>query len=323
MASILTPDQSSKWFSPISGLTSLTSAAAGLTVSNLVEKVGLPGALIVAGFILISSLVFTETAYSLADANGFTPAPEQMKKTKRKKVQLTTYKEETSLIKKASALFSRVPVLKALFTEILAGQGLATLLNVCFVTKLSEEKPVDSERAGWMGKFFASINIVAMILQFGVIPKVMPYLETGFLWRVMPSTMVVGIAFLCLNANPSLQLISACFMLFKVMEFSIRRMLDEMVYVPLDFESRFLGKEIISVFGYRFGKSGMSLALSGLTSLFGNFGIQELSYLTGGSACLWLAAAWNVSNRVLSKAEAEQIYQSKKLPTKKKWMARF
>lgn len=68
MASILTPDQSSKWFSPISGLTSLTSAAAGLTVSALVEKVGLPGALIVAGFILISSLIFTETAYSLADA---------------------------------------------------------------------------------------------------------------------------------------------------------------------------------------------------------------------------------------------------------------
>lgn len=68
MASILTPDQSSKWFSPISGLTSLTSAAAGLTVSNLVENVGLPGALIVAGFILISSLFFTEKAYSLADA---------------------------------------------------------------------------------------------------------------------------------------------------------------------------------------------------------------------------------------------------------------
>lgn len=68
MASILTPDQSSKWFSPISGLTSLTSAAAGITVSNLVEKVGLPGALIFAGFILLSSLIFTEKAYSLADA---------------------------------------------------------------------------------------------------------------------------------------------------------------------------------------------------------------------------------------------------------------
>ena len=101
-------------------------------------------------------------------------------------------------------------------------------------------------------------------------------------------------------------------MLFKALEFSIRRMLDEMVYVPLDFDSRFLGKEIISVFGYRFGKSGMSLGLSGLTSLFGDFDIQQLTYLTGGAALIWLSAAWNVSNLVLTKAEASAVYESKK-----------
>ena len=45
MASILSPSQSAKWFSPISGLTSITSAIAGLGVTQVVEKVGLPGAL--------------------------------------------------------------------------------------------------------------------------------------------------------------------------------------------------------------------------------------------------------------------------------------
>ncbi len=45
MASILTPDQSAKWFSPISGLTSITSALAGLGVKEVVDTVGLPGAL--------------------------------------------------------------------------------------------------------------------------------------------------------------------------------------------------------------------------------------------------------------------------------------
>lgn len=220
--------------------------------------------------------------------------------------------KEKSLIKKASALFGRVPVLKALFMEILAGQGLATLLNVCFVTKLSESLPDDTVRAGWMGKFFASINVVAMCLQFGIIPRIMPFLEPRVLWRFMPVTMVTALSVLCLNEDPSLHLISGCFMLFKVMEFSIRRMLDEMVYVPLDFESRFLGKEIISVFGYRFGKSGMSLGLSGLTSMFGDFGLQQLSFLTAGSAGVWLFAAWNVSNLVLTRAEAESLYQEKK-----------
>ena len=71
MASILTPDQSAKWFSPISGLTSVTSAIAGLGVSNVVEALGLPGALTVAGGILMTSLFFTERAYSISDAVSF------------------------------------------------------------------------------------------------------------------------------------------------------------------------------------------------------------------------------------------------------------
>ena len=46
------------------------------------------------------------------------------------------------------------------------------------------------------------------------------------------------------NAN-SLHLISASFLLMKAMEYSIRGVTTEMVYVTLDYESRFLGKEII------------------------------------------------------------------------------
>lgn len=68
MASVLTPDQSAKWFSPISGLTSVTSAISGFGVRSVVEKIGLPGALGLAGAILITSLLFTERAYSISDA---------------------------------------------------------------------------------------------------------------------------------------------------------------------------------------------------------------------------------------------------------------
>ena len=80
---------------------------------------------------------------------GFTPTDNEKKSQSGKN---SDSEGEESLVSKASKLFRRVPVLKALFMEILAGQGLATLLNVCFVTKLSETLPDDSERAGWMGK---------------------------------------------------------------------------------------------------------------------------------------------------------------------------
>ena len=313
MSSVLTPDQSAKWFSRISGLTSITSALSGLVVSTLADKLGLPGALGVAACILTSSLIFSEKAYAVSETYGFNPANEDNKESQDAKTKIMkTSKHDENMVQKASILFQRVPVLKALFREILIGQGLATLLNVCFVTKLSQSIPDDSYRAGWMGKFFSGINIVACFLQFVILPQIMPFLEPKVLWRFMPIAMLSGTLFLCIDKNPSLYLISGTFMLWKVLEFSFRRMLDEMVYVPLDFESRFVGKEIISVFGYRFGKSGMSLILSGITSTFGNMGLQQLACLTTGVAGAWLLAAFSVSNLVLTKAEAEQAYQKHK-----------
>eukprot|EP00560_Eucampia_antarctica_P004692 CAMPEP_0197835884 /NCGR_PEP_ID=MMETSP1437-20131217/27262_1 /TAXON_ID=49252 ORGANISM="Eucampia antarctica, Strain CCMP1452" /NCGR_SAMPLE_ID=MMETSP1437 /ASSEMBLY_ACC=CAM_ASM_001096 /LENGTH=556 /DNA_ID=CAMNT_0043441625 /DNA_START=81 /DNA_END=1751 /DNA_ORIENTATION=+ len=325
MSSVLTPTQSSKWFAPISGLTSITSAVAGWTMALCVEKVGLNGVLISSGLLLSTSLFFTERAYTLSEEHGFNPADELIKrneskqqspaaKNKGKKIEsndneTSKPEEEEGMLSKASNLFGRAPVLKSLFMEILACQGLSTLLNVLFVTKLSQSMPDDSQRAGWMGKFFATINVISCVLQFGILPPLMSVVEPSTLWRLMPLIMVGLTSLQALDVDPSLLVISGSFMAMKTMEFSVRRMLDELVYVPLDFDSRYLGKEIIGVFGYRFGKSGMSLALSGLTSLFGNFGLQKLSYLTTGASFMWLTTSWQLSNKVLTRSEAEEAYK--------------
>jgi ATP/ADP translocase len=66
--------------------------------------------------------------------------------------------------------------------------------------------------------------------------------------------------------------------------------------MPLDFESRYLGKEVIGVFGNRLGKSGMSFALSLITSIFGNLGPQGLSFLSTGASVLWLIYAFRLSS---------------------------
>lgn len=329
MSSVLTPAQSSKWFAPISGLTSITSAIAGWFMSTLVKKIGLNGVLMSSGLLLSTSLIFASKAYYLSELHGFNPADELIKRheskqqpvanNKKKKggrgkvpePAVVEVKKETKegILSKASNLFGRVPVLKSLFVEILACQGLSTLLNVLFVTKLSQSIVDDSQRAGWMGKFFATINIISCVLQFGILPQLMSVVEPSALWRLMPLLMLGLTSFQASEVDPSLLLVSGSFMAMKTMEFSVRRMLDELVYVPLDFDSRYLGKEIIGVFGYRFGKSGMSLALSGLTSLYGNFGLQQLSYLTTGASVIWLASAWQLSNRVLTRSEADEAYK--------------
>jgi ATP/ADP translocase len=260
-------------------------------------------------------MLCAERAYSISAAHGFNPADEEKrkkanaKKGDKKAIVAAASKEHAGMFQMARALFQRVPVLGALFCEILACQGLSTLLNVCFVTKLSSSMPDDQERAGWMGRFYATTNVVSSAIQFFVLPPLMARVEPSVVWKAMPMVMVVLMASQCLEKNPSLHLVAGSLMAMKVMEFSARRMLDEMVYVPLDFESRYVGKEVIGVFGFRFGKSGMSLALSGLSSIFGNFGLQQLSYMTTGASLAWLSLAWRLSTYVPTGVEAEATYK--------------
>ena len=67
MSSVLTPGQSSTWFAPISGLTSVASAGAGMLVGRLVEKAGLTGTMMIAAVMLATSTALTEMAYGISE----------------------------------------------------------------------------------------------------------------------------------------------------------------------------------------------------------------------------------------------------------------
>jgi ATP/ADP translocase len=90
------------------------------------------------------------------------------------------------------------------------------------------------------------------------------------------------------------------------MDYSLRNVLAELVYVPLDFESRYVGKEIIAVFANRFGKSGMALILSGLNFIRGGSG-GGLSGLALAVSLGWWASALSLSSLIPSKQEAERL----------------
>ena len=322
MASVLTPNQSAKWFAPIAGLTSIAAALGGMSVSRLTLKFGLTGTFACTGIALIASIFATEMAYSIAESNGFNPSSKSKKASGRQKRNLKSGAKTSShndgMVTKAKKLFTRVPVLRALFSEILASQGLATLLNVCFVHSLGVSISDDTVRAGWVGNFYALINIISMALQFGVLPLLMQLIEPRDLWRCIPIISFFCISFQAFQRDPSLYVVSGSLLVMKVLEYSARRMLDEMVYVPLDFESRFVGKEIISVFGYRFGKSLMSLSLSGLTSAFGSFSLQQLSVLSNIAAFGWVKTAWDLSGLVPTRKEAQATYMKSKSKSRRR-----
>merc|ERR1712087_809675 len=99
-------------------------------------------------------------------------------------------------------------------------------------------------------------------------------------------------------------LVALSFLAAKTMDYSLRNILVEMSYVPLSFESRFKGKEIIAVFANRFGKSGMALVLSALHFSSGGAGLSILSFLV---TCGWLLSTLSLSSLIPSKAKAERL----------------
>ncbi|GAX12307.1 hypothetical protein FisN_1Hh239 [Fistulifera solaris] len=315
MASILNPSQSEKWFGPIAGLTSLTSALSGFLVTPVVQRVGLSGALMGTAVTLIISSLLSSSAYDVARKYGF--EPKDTTESSRPKAKTPSKSSHgVGTIEKMVSLFGRVPLLRLLFFEVLASQAMATILNISFVAALSTAIPNDTKRAGYVGVFFSAINLLTMFIQFGALPSLIQSIEARDLWRAMPVLTFLFTSFQATQKNPSLAIVSASFLVMKVTEYSVRRLLDEMLFVPLDFESRFLGKELIGVFGYRFGKSLMSLVLSALTSSMGNIGLQETSILSSFVSIAWLRIAWELGSNVPTREEAERSFVSTRKPKK-------
>jgi ATP/ADP translocase len=204
--------------------------------------------------------------------------------------------------------------LAALFGEVIAFQSLSTVLNVCFVRQLREALPLDTDRASFTGRFYAAVNGSAGLMQFFILPLARKYLEPKWVYRFMPMLLLPLLIYSSLQTS-SLWIATAAFFSLKTLDYSVRNVVNEMVYQPLDFESRYMGKEVIGVFANRFGKSGMSLILSFLTP-FG-IGVAQLSQLAVAVASVWASCSLWLSQNVVSNQEAERRVQSRQSSNKK------
>ena len=86
------------------------------------------------------------------------------------------------------------------------------------------------------------------------------------------------------------------FFVFKVFDYSLFRGAKELIYMPLDFDSRYRAKELIDVFGYRSAKGGSGLAVVFLQKL----GVVMSSYylLIGLLVSFfWLALVFPLTRR--------------------------
>jgi ATP/ADP translocase len=261
-------------------------------------------------FTLTIALFSGDRAYHLAQRYGFDPSPPiQASTAPAPNVrQSPNDTEPTSLathgrLQQAIDLFRRVPTLRALFLEVLSFQSLNTILQIALVRTLKTEIPDDVARSAYTGRLYAVVNACSALFQFGVFPFVLRRLEPRWIWRALPwgswllSLRLVGRA-------TSLTGVATAVVVAKVTDYAVRSVVYPMAYQPLDYHSRYVGKEVIGVFGSRTGKSGVSLLLSSLTML-GCTGLPQLNQLALVAASLWMASTVWLSRLIPTQADAQ------------------
>jgi ATP/ADP translocase len=315
LGSVMTPSEGTKWFSVIAGLSSVVCTITATMTHVLSDRVGLLGLIVGTCVTLAMSMVLADRAYQLAQDHGFDPTPELSKTSSKKhdKSPSSSCKEET-LLAKTGRMFQTSPTLAGLFGEVISFQSLSTVLNVCFVRQLKDTLPVDTDRAAFTGKFYALVNGSSGLMQFLVLPLARKYLEPQWVYRFLPFLLMPLLIYSALQPTSTLWIAAVAFFALKSTDYSIRNVANEMVFQPLDFDARYLGKEVIGVFANRFGKSGMSLILSGMTTVLpsGRMGARQLSQLAVLVGTVWSSCSVYLSKHVVTNREAEAKVQERK-----------
>ena len=342
ISTVLTAEEGLRLFAPIAGLGSIGSTLAAGLVSVFVERMGLIGLLHLAGASYIVSALLADAAFEMARVGGF--APNKYNKKEEDTEDVTTRENSMPLasaistptqsatskgvytaveqsakspstsvkynngnmFQQANALFQRVPVLGALFLEVVVSQCLSSLVNFIYLYKLKSTITDDSQRAGWSGNFYAWINGISGVFQFFAIPILLRHCEAHRIWIFMPSLMLCCTMYTwATHSSNGLFGASASFFAIKTMEYSLRVAANESLYVSLDYESRYLGKKVISLGAGKFGKSIMAVALSLVMVIYGERKDVNIMWYLSATATLFTFLWLFTSMRLHSLVEAD------------------
>lgn len=201
------------------------------------------------------------------------------------------------------SVIARNRKLASLLLIILSAQVIAAVLDFKFQTILSADfvGQADAETA-FQGDFWFYLNSVAVASQFLLTPLLLSFVALRFVHLLMPLLQVCVIGYALWS--PSLMSVGLALFTFKVFDYSLFRGAKELIYMPLDFDSRYRAKEIIDVFGYRTGKGGSALAVVFMQKI----GVVMSSYylLIGlVMSFLWLALVFPLTRRSQASEKAE------------------
>ena len=249
---------------PICAAGSLGAIGGATLVAHFAPSLGTGPLLLVGAAVTVPAALLTDLAYRFCGE----PRPQAAEKAASDTLGLR--------------LFRSHKVLALLLVIIVLSQVVSALLDLSFQGILQDQIPDADKQTAFSGHFYAGLNVAALVAQLVFTPLLLRYLPIGLVHVCIPLVHVASCAWLL--GSTSLASAGTAYLLFKTLDYSIFRAGKELLYIPLPFDARYRAKEVIDVFGYRFGKGGISL-------LVAPFALAEWMFALGA---LVAAAAWTV-----------------------------
>lgn len=323
--------KTSSYLVSFSGVVSVASAVGGCTVEQLVTVGGVRGLLFTAFVATVIGFLAAESANSILAtyleqkairdaerrANGIgTPyqSPKQstddlqqllasQQKNSEPAVDKVAEKKKVGFWQDSWNLICSHHILQLLFFEAITHQTCTNMLNIMFHNGLRYSTMADTFKAKLVGRFFATVNIMACLLQVFLLPIVLsqPTLPKVLKWLpfIVFLAVMIGVVY------PGLVSVMLGFGTMKVLEYSIMHSASEMIYMPLGHEVRYVGKELVKFFGHKLGKSGASLLLSVLISNL-QPSLRMQSVWGGTFTMIWAVSIFFLANHLIEREEKDE-----------------
>lgn len=270
-------DEGHKLNGPICGIASIGAIVGGRLVQRYAAVVGSANLLLVAAASFAPMAIFALLAYR---AGGEPRPADDEAHGRHGHLGLRTV--------------ARDPVLWRLAILIALTQVVSTVAELQFSRYLETALPQKDLRTQWLGGFYADLNIGSAVCQFVVAPLLLAWVSHRIIHLSIP-VVHLGLV-VAVFAAPGLGTAAACYMVFKVLDYSVFRAAKELLYIPLSFDARYRAKEVIDAFVYRASKG----ITSGALAVAGRFALIPLGVFPGIIAAAlagWLVVVAQLTGR--------------------------
>ena len=265
-------------YGPICGIGSIGGIAGAHVVQNYSTSLGVEAMLLFGSAAILPALICSDLAYARCGE----PAAEPEVRTKQRDYL-------------ALRLFKSNQLLLLLLLVIVLTQVVSTVLDLSYQNSLEAAYPDRELQNAQQAGFWKNVDIAAAIGQFALSPLLLRFASFTALHVAVPLLNLAACSYAVMR--PSVQSVSMAYFTFKSLDYAIFGAAKEILYIPFSYDVRYRAKEVIDVWGYRFGKGGTAACISILQSAGTVISVVAFAAIACGGAGLWLIAILPICSR--------------------------